>query len=90
MPLHMQLHGTCSPQHQNPNCSCLPQVKAEKPAWHLGVISGALLRTMEQVASGSAHYMGFLEKGQLPPAQLSLTQFQHSFVLDGAPFTPCP
>lgn len=60
------------------------QVKAEKPAWHLGVISGALLRTMEQVASNSADYMGYLEKGQLPPARLSLTRFLHTFVLEGA------
>ena len=59
------------------------QVKAEKPAWYLGVIAGALLRTLDVVASGSAEYLGYLEKGQLPPARLSLTSFQHSFVLEG-------
>ena len=60
------------------------QVKAEKPAWHLGVISGALLRTLGSVGAASADYQGYLEKGQLPPARLTLTRFTHSFVLDGA------
>ena len=59
------------------------QVKAEKPAWHLGVVAGAILKTMDVVASGSAEYLGYLEKGQLPPARLSLTTFQHVLVLEG-------
>ena len=60
------------------------QVKAEKPAWYLGVIAGALLRTLDAVASRSAEYLGYLEKGQLPPARLTLTRFKHTFVLEGA------
>ena len=73
-------------------CSGLPllsstryiQVRAEKPAWYLAVISGALLRTLDFVAARSAEYLGYLEKGQLPPARLTLTAFEESFVLEGA------
>ena len=59
------------------------QVRAEKPVWYLGVIAGAVLQTMDVVASGSAEYLGYLEKGQLPPARLSLVNFKHSCVLEG-------
>ncbi len=61
------------------------QVKAEKPAWYLAVISGALLRTLDFVAARSAEYLSDLEKGQLPPARLTLTAFEETFVLEGAP-----
>lgn len=67
--------------------SLLVQVRAEKPAWYLAVISGALLRTLDFVAARSAEYLGYLEKGQLPPARLTLTAFEESFVLDGE--APC-
>ena len=59
------------------------QVRAEKPAWYLAVISGSLLRTLDFVAARSAEYLGYLEKGQLPPARLTLTAFEEAFVLDG-------
>jgi acetyl-CoA carboxylase / biotin carboxylase 1 len=59
------------------------QVKAEKPAWYLAVISGALLRCQDYVNSLSTEYLGYLEKGQLPPARLTLTAFEDSLVLDG-------
>ncbi len=68
-------------------CWALLQVRAEKPAWYLAVISGALLRTLDFVAARSAEYLGYLEKGQLPPARLTLTAFEESFVLDGE--APC-
>ena len=59
-------------------------MKAEKPAWYLAVISGALLRTLDFVAARSAEYLSDLEKGQLPPARLTLTAFEETFVLEGA------
>ena len=69
------------------------QVRAEKPAWYQAVIGGALLRTLDFVAARSAEYLGYLEKGQLPPARLTLTAFEEAFVLDGAcyqcPAAPC-
>lgn len=60
------------------------QVRAEKPAWYLAVISGALLRTLDFVSARSAEYLGYLEKGQLPPARLTLTAFEEAFVLEGS------
>lgn len=59
------------------------QVKAERPAWYLSVICGALLRVIEQVNLRSADYLGFLEKGQLPPARLTLISFEQQLVLEG-------
>ena len=61
------------------------QVKAERPVWYLSVICGALLRVIEQVNLRSADYLGFLEKGQLPPARLTLTSFEQQLVLEGEP-----
>ncbi len=61
------------------------QVKAEKPAWYLAVISGALLRCQDQVNTRSGEYLGYLEKGQLPPARLTLTSFTDSLVIEGKP-----
>ncbi|KAL3149360.1 hypothetical protein ABBQ32_002163 [Trebouxia sp. C0010 RCD-2024] len=62
-------------------------VKAETPAWYLSVICGALLRVIEQVNLRSADYLGFLEKGQLPPARLTLISFQQQLVLEGIKYT---
>ena len=41
------------------------------------------MRVIQQVNLRSADYLGFLEKGQLPPARLTLTSFQHQLVLEG-------
>lgn len=59
------------------------QVKAGKPAWYLAIIAGAVLRTFAMVAVGASDYLGYLEKGQLPPAKLTLTSCQHTLVLEG-------
>ena len=59
------------------------QVKAEKPVWYLGVIAGAVLRTLDVIAAGAAEFVGYLEKGQLPPAKLTLTSCMQTFVLEG-------
>lgn len=64
------------------------QVRAEKPAWYLAVIAGALLRALDAAAARSAEYLGYLEKGQLPPARLTLTSFDTEFVLDGMKYRP--
>lgn len=65
--------------------SMLLQVKADRPPWYLSVICGALLRVIQQVNGRSADYLGFLEKGQLPPAKLTLTSFEEQLVLEGMP-----
>lgn len=53
-------------------------VKAEKPAWELCVIGAAAVRAHEAFACKAAEYLGFLSKGQLPPADISLIFFQVS------------
>lgn len=59
------------------------QVRAESPQWDLAIISGAVLRTLAWVAGRSAEYLGYLQKGQLPPARLTLTSLDVPLVLDG-------
>ena len=65
------------------SCVLSLQVKAEKPVWYLGVIAGAVLRTLDFISAGAAEFVGYLEKGQLPPAKLTLTTANQSFVLEG-------
>ena len=43
---------------------------------------------LEQVNLRSADYLGFLEKGQLPPARLTLTSFEQQLVLEGLHSAP--
>ena len=64
----------------------LLQVKAERPQWYLAVVCGALLRVVEEASRRAAEYMGFLEKGQLPPARLTLTSFIEDLCLEGEPW----
>lgn len=51
-------------------------VKMEQPPWHLCVIGAAAVRAHEAFACKAAEYLGFLSKGQLPPADISLIFFQ--------------
>lgn len=60
------------------------QVRSERPPWHLSVICGTVLRALGRVSSRSAEYLSYLEKGQLPPARISLTTLREEFVVDGA------
>jgi acetyl-CoA carboxylase/biotin carboxylase 1 len=53
-------------------------VRAEKPPWELCVIGAAAVRAHEAFACKAAEYLGFLSKGQLPPADISLIFFQVS------------
>lgn len=62
-------------------------VKAERPEWYLAVVCGALLRVVEEASRRAAEYMGFLEKGQLPPARLTLTSFTEDLCLEGVKYT---
>jgi acetyl-CoA carboxylase / biotin carboxylase 1 len=70
------------------------QVKAERPKWYLGVISGVVLRAIGQVNIRSAEYLGYLAKGQLPPSRISVTAIRQEVVLEGGAarenvFKPC-
>lgn len=59
------------------------QVRSERPPWHLSVICGTVLRALGRISSRSAEYLSYLEKGQLPPARISLTTLHEEFVVDG-------
>jgi len=58
-------------------------VRSERPPWHLSVICGTVLRALGRIASRSAEYLSYLEKGQLPPARISLVTLHEEFVVDG-------
>ena len=58
-------------------------MRSERPPWHLSVICGTVLRALGHVSSRSAEYLSYLEKGQLPPARISLTTLREEFVVDG-------
>lgn len=54
---------------------------------HLVIIAGMLLRSTLLVNSRTAEYVGYLAKGQLPPARISLTRFEEEMVLEGTTLT---
>jgi acetyl-CoA carboxylase/biotin carboxylase 1 len=56
-------------------------VRAEKPPWELCVLGAAAVRAHEAFACKAAEYLGFLSKGQLPPADISLIFFQVGYSL---------
>jgi acetyl-CoA carboxylase/biotin carboxylase 1 len=59
------------------------QTRTEKLDWHLAVVCGAVLLAHNAVAANSAEYVLYLEKGQIPPSTLSLTEFDEEICLDG-------
>lgn len=63
---------------------CKHQVHSSTAPTHLVIIAGMLLRSTILVNSRTAEYVGYLAKGQLPPARISLTRFEEDMVLEGA------
>jgi len=59
------------------------QITSGRPSWHLSVVCGAVLRALEHTNSRMAEYLGYLEKGQLPPSRISLVSADEEFVVDG-------
>lgn len=59
------------------------QIHSGRAPWHLSVVCGAALRAMEHTNSRMAEYLGYLQKGQLPPARMSLVSCIEEFVVDG-------
>lgn len=62
------------------------QITSGRPPWHLSVVCGAVLRSMEHANARMAEYLGYLEKGQLPPARISLVTTTEEFVVDGTKY----
>ena len=63
------------------------QKTTEKPPWHLSVVCGAAVRSMQRFNEKQVEYLGYLEKGQLPPARISMNSTIESFVVDDEKFT---
>ena len=63
------------------------QKTTEKPPWHLSVVCGAAVRAMQRFNEKQVEYLGYLEKGQLPPARISMNSTVESFVVDDEKFT---
>eukprot|EP01026_Neomeris_dumetosa_P002232 TRINITY_DN105946_c0_g2_i2.p4 TRINITY_DN105946_c0_g2~~TRINITY_DN105946_c0_g2_i2.p4 ORF type:complete len:109 (-),score=17.50 TRINITY_DN105946_c0_g2_i2:18-344(-) len=62
------------------------RIKSEKPAWHLAVVIGSVLGAMRKVNERAAEYLGYLQKGAIPPASVSLVSFTEEFVLEGTKY----
>lgn len=62
------------------------KIKAGRPPWHLCVVGGAVVRAYEAISSKAAEYLGFLSKGQLPPPDISLINFQDDLVIEGVKY----
>lgn len=63
------------------------QITSGRPPWHLSVVCGAVLRAWMHTNSRLAEYLGYLEKGQLPPARISLVTINEEFVVDGSKYS---
>ncbi|RZC49276.1 hypothetical protein C5167_017697 [Papaver somniferum] len=78
------------------------RVRAERPPWYLSVVGGALYvrklkyyflasRVMSKASTSSttmvSDYVGYLEKGQIPPKHISLVNSQVSLNIEGSKYT---
>ncbi|KAI4321148.1 hypothetical protein MLD38_034566 [Melastoma candidum] len=63
------------------------RVRAERPPWYLSVVGGALYKASASSAAVVSDYVGFLEKGQIPPKHLSLVNSQVSLNIEGSKYT---
>ncbi|KAK1441623.1 hypothetical protein QVD17_07665 [Tagetes erecta] len=63
------------------------RVRAERPPWYLSVVGGALYKAAARSAAMVSDYVGYLEKGQIPPKHISLVNSQVSLNIDGSKYT---
>ena len=63
------------------------QKRTESPPWHLSVVCGAAIRATQEFNKKEIEYLGYLEKGQLPPARISMNHTIESFVVDDEKFS---
>lgn len=45
-----------------------------------------MVKAYEHISSQSVEYLGYLSKGQLPPASVSLTHFSDTLVIEGTKY----
>lgn len=63
------------------------RVRAERPPWYLSVVGGALFKASASSAAMVSDYIGYLEKGQIPPKHISLVSSQVSLNIEGSKYT---
>ncbi|XP_071710268.1 acetyl-CoA carboxylase 1-like isoform X2 [Rutidosis leptorrhynchoides] len=63
------------------------RVRAERPPWYLSVVGGALYKAAARSAAMVSDYVGYLEKGQIPPKHISLVNSQVSLNIEGSKYT---
>ncbi|OIT39824.1 PREDICTED: acetyl-CoA carboxylase 1-like [Nicotiana attenuata] len=63
------------------------RVRAERPPWYLSVVGGALYKASASGAALVSEYVGYLEKGQIPPKHISLVNSQVSLNIEGSKYT---
>ncbi|XP_031273028.1 acetyl-CoA carboxylase 1-like [Pistacia vera] len=63
------------------------RVRAERPPWYLSVVGGALYKASASSAALVSDYIGYLEKGQIPPKHISLVNSQVSLNIEGSKYT---
>ncbi|KAJ9545853.1 hypothetical protein OSB04_025560 [Centaurea solstitialis] len=63
------------------------RVRAERPPWYLSVVGGALYKAAARSAAMVSDYVGYLEKGQIPPKHISLVNSQVSLNIEGSRYT---
>nr|GEW99901.1 acetyl-CoA carboxylase 1 [Tanacetum cinerariifolium] len=63
------------------------RVRAERPPWYLSVVGGALYKAAARSAAMVSDYVGYLEKGQIPPKHISLINSQVSLNIEGSKYT---
>ncbi|XP_059630432.1 acetyl-CoA carboxylase 1-like [Cornus florida] len=62
------------------------RVRAERPPWYLSVVGGALYKASASSAAMVSEYVGYLEKGQIPPKHISLVNSQVSLNIEGSKY----
>ncbi|KAL8058416.1 hypothetical protein ABFX02_03G016600 [Erythranthe guttata] len=63
------------------------RVRAERPPWYLSVVGGALYKASASSAAMVSEYVGYLEKGQIPPKHISLVNSLVSLNIEGSKYT---
>ncbi|KAJ4966755.1 hypothetical protein NE237_018604 [Protea cynaroides] len=63
------------------------RVRAERPLWYLSVVGGALYKALTSSTAVVSDYVGYLEKGQIPPKHISLVNSQVSLNIEGSKYT---
>ncbi|KAA0067414.1 acetyl-CoA carboxylase 1-like [Cucumis melo var. makuwa] len=63
------------------------RVRAERPPWYISVVGGALFKASTSSAAMVSDYIGYLEKGQIPPKHISLVHSQVSLNIEGSKYT---